>query len=105
MKKETTFKIKVLNDLEEFKRLGTAWFYKTQEVSRRGVPDIVGCFGGTFVSMELKVDSPIDPLQQYTLDRIEKAGGKAWIVTPTTWSAYLKKLKNLVHTQEELKCR
>lgn len=77
------------------KLLQKTWFHKTQELAKRGVPDIIACINGYFVAMELKVDSRVDELQQYKLDKIEAANGAAFVVTPKTWPIVYKKLKLL----------
>lgn len=88
---ETLFKEKVKADLQTFGE--DAWFYKTQEVSRRGIPDFIICLRGEFHAFELKVDSPVEPLQEYTLNKIKKAGGNALVVTPKNWGQIFNILK------------
>src|SRR4051812_35297147 len=49
-----------------------------------GVPDLVGCYEGTFIGLEVKVpghENRVTKLQQSNLDRIEKAGGIAAVVS------------------------
>lgn len=91
-KPETKFKELVIKDL---KTLKNTWFFKSQEVSRRGIPDLILCVNGFFVAMELKVDSDLDALQIYNINKIKEANGWASEVTPKNWKkvfAYLKKL-------------
>jgi len=52
-------------------------------VSVRGVPDLLVCYRGQFIALELKTDAgKLDPLQGYILDNIAKAGGISRVVTP-----------------------
>ena len=81
--------------MTELLTLKNTWFFKTQEVSRRGIPDIIMCVNGFFVAMELKVDSDLDALQIYNINKIKAANGWAGEVSPKNWKktfAYLKKL-------------
>jgi hypothetical protein len=93
-KPETVFKERILKRLEE---LPNTWALKTQERSKRGIPDLLLCMDGLFVAIELKKsdkDDP-DPLQEWNLDCIVKAGGVAITCYPENWVAvfnYLKKL-------------
>lgn len=84
-KPETKFKEKVQAYL---RTLPHCWFYKAQEVGRRGVPDLICCIRGRFVALELKVEGgKIDALQEYTLRQIQsQGGGRSFVVTPTSWS-------------------
>lgn len=42
-----------------------------------GIPDIVACYKGLFVALEVKVDPDEGPTpkQQYTINEIKRAGG------------------------------
>lgn len=94
---ETLFKERVKRDLETLDRI---WFYKTQEVSRRGIPDFIICLRGLFYAFELKVDSPVEPLQQYTLNKIQKADGTALVVTPQNWEQIFNTLKGVKNVRK-----
>lgn len=83
MQPETRFKNRVLGEL---KTLPNAWFFKTQERARRGVPDIILCLNGVFVALELKTDTgKLDKLQDITLKKIAAANGVSCSVSPATW--------------------
>jgi len=61
------------------------WWFKSQEVSKRGIPDIIGVSGGgRFFAIELKKDGSCrpDPLQEYTLGKIRRAGGIGFDLNP-----------------------
>lgn len=90
MKPETKFQNKVLSDL---KKLDNLWVLKTQEKTRKGVPDLLICAKGYFVAIELKAykKNP-DPLQQFELNCIEAARGVALVAYPENWPEIYKKL-------------
>ena len=49
-----------------------------------GIPDIVGCWQGRYVGLEVKTPenrSGATPLQAHTLDQITRAGGIAGVIT------------------------
>jgi hypothetical protein len=105
MKPETTFKVKVMKDLAELGRTIPIYFEKIQSVAVRGIPDLIACIGGHFVAMELKRSSAKprkdEVLQNYKLDKIKKAGGLSFVVTPELWPTILEELKNIA--KKELK--
>ena len=89
-KPETLFKERVLRLLKQVKGV---WVLKTQEVSRRGVPDLLICFRGLFYAFELKSDEyKADKLQEYELNCILKAGGYARVIRPRDYIAVFTKL-------------
>jgi hypothetical protein len=95
MQLETKFKEEVRADLEALqKKYRRLWFYKTQEVAQRGIPDFVICADGLFVALELKAtaDDRAEPLQIYTLGKITQAGGMATLVHPDIWPMVKQKL-------------
>jgi hypothetical protein len=89
---ETRFKEKVLKDLA---LIPQTWVLKTQERSRRGVPDLLVCLKGKFVAIELKVDDEPTMLQAHILKRIHAASGVAFSTTPEEWAAHYAMLKEL----------
>lgn len=69
--------IKVLKQL--FK--DDIWFAKISDRYNKGIPDIVGCIDGLFFGLELKRETgKPSGLQVHTINKINKAGGKACIV-------------------------
>lgn len=98
-KPETKFKEKILPLLRE---LPNTWAEKIQQVSLRGTPDILGCFNGHFVAIELKKDlkelekkDATSILQDYKLEKIRAAGGIAIKVSPEGWDEVYKFLQEL----------
>lgn len=90
---ETQFKKKVMKDLET---LPNCWFYKSQEVGRKGIPDIIMCLNGIFVAIELKRDGKMpDPIQKIVMSHISDARGYAFWTTPTLWENLFPVLKQM----------
>lgn len=93
MKPETKFQNKVLSDL---KKLDNLWVLKTQEKTRKGVPDLLLCAKGRFVAIELKSkNKKPDPLQQFELNCIEAARGVSFVAYPENWIEIYKKIAML----------
>lgn len=49
-----------------------------------GLPDIIGCYQGIFIGLEVKLpgkEHTLTARQAHTLERIRRAGGKAAMVT------------------------
>lgn len=63
-----------------------AYVIKVIAASKKGVPDLVACYKGLFVAIEVKkptTKNNVSKLQQYNLDKINKLGGiglVAWSV-------------------------
>lgn len=52
------------------------YYFKTITNNRRGIPDIIVCYKGYFISLELKSNKgKLSMLQKLELQRIKKAGG------------------------------
>lgn len=93
MQPETRFKNKIRPLLE---RIPGSWWVKTQQVALRGVPDILGVIKGRMVAIELKVgDNKADPLQEYTLEQIRKAGGLAFVAHPKNYRKIVAELEDI----------
>ncbi len=96
-KPETVFKERVLPLLRS---LPHSWWFKTQMIAIRGIPDVIGCLNGTFVALELKRGDDkgkLAPLQGYILRKITAAGGLALECTPENWEEIFGVLKKLGH--------
>jgi Holliday junction resolvase len=76
---EVKVKKKVVAQLKE---LGAYYFYPvTGGYGASGVPDIVGCYRGTFFGIECKAGkNKPTPLQQKNLDSISAMGGVAMVI-------------------------
>ena len=60
------------------------WYFKPQagQYGRSGVPDYIICHLGIFITIEAKADKTKKPtaLQAQCMEKIEAAGGKAYVV-------------------------
>lgn len=66
--------------LQEYILARGAYVIKTIATSRAGVPDLICCYKGQFIAIEVKTKSgTVSKLQEYNLEKIRKAGGKALI--------------------------
>ena len=95
-KLEKTFQARVQRQL---KTLPNTWFFKAAERARVGIPDIIACVNGQFVGLELKRSDKehASPIQAYTLNMIQAAGGYSKVVATETWNEvweYLQRLAN-----------
>ena len=92
-KPETKLKEKELADL---KGLG-AWAEKIQQVGKVGTPDILACYKGVFIALELKsLESELPSRAQVIkLRKVKKAGGFSAIVTPLNWPEIKKEIASL----------
>ena len=71
--------------IDYLKSLGSNCFYYMpvqNGMGQSGIPDIICCIKGRMVALECKATRKNDPtaLQSFALDRIQKAGGVAWVV-------------------------
>lgn len=93
LKPESKFWHKVKKDLE---KIDGCYAFKTQEVGRRGIPDVLGCLNGRFFALELKVGkNKASALQELELRKIGESGAYAAIVYPDGWNQVLMEI--LVH--------
>lgn len=94
IKPETKFKNKIRPLLEN---LPNTAIFKIQQISIRGVPDFLLCVNSKFVALELKKsckDKPT-PLQSHILDKIQLAGGEAYVVCPENWESVFRTLTRI----------
>ena len=71
--------------IDYLKSLGSDCFYYMpvqNGMGQSGIPDILCCIKGRMVALECKATCKNYPttLQAFALDRIQKAGGVAWVV-------------------------
>lgn len=81
-----------------FLKTQPGWWIKTSDRFIAGYPDIIGCFFGNFIAIELKRPGSKGPtpLQQHNMELIKKSGGKA------VWVTSLKEVKELVNKWKDL---
>jgi penicillin-binding protein-related factor A (putative recombinase) len=71
-------------------------FFKIQQRSLRGIPDLIGVINGRFVAIELKVQgNRADPLQMHYLKKIAEAGGLSFVMHPENVEEVLTQLRAL----------
>lgn len=59
-----------------------AWHIKTTGVSLAGCPDILACYRGHFLAIEVKtLVGRVHPNQQRQLELVDHAGGTAFVAT------------------------
>ena len=95
MKPETRFQNRVLRELKQLPR---TWILKTQEKTRKGVPDILLCSSGHFIALELKASEKaiVAPIQRFELGCIQAALGSSFIAYPENWDSVLKAIKSII---------
>lgn len=94
MASEKKFEEKVKKWLKEH----GAWYVKTWSngVQRSGIPDLIVCWKGHFIGLELKAENGRpSALQMHEVEQIWKAGGKAFITRPSDWEEVKKILLSL----------
>lgn len=75
-----------------------AWHLKTisNGYQRAGTPDLIICFKGHFIAVEVKaVDGKATPLQMYTLKKISSAGGTAILLFPDEFDEFKAFMEDL----------
>ena len=92
--KEKQFETQV----KDFLKSKGCWVLKTWSngVQRQGVPDLLVCFDGFFLGVELKNETgKPSALQLWNIDEIRKSGGVALVLYPDQFEDF-KKLIELV---------
>lgn len=81
----------------DLRLLPNTFFEKIQQRTKRGSADIYACINSTFVAIEMKSETNFkpDPLQQYKLDKVVAAGGRAYVACPSNWNKIFHELKTL----------
>lgn len=91
-KPETNLKKRVRSNLEA---LPSSHWFKIQQVVILGTPDILGCYKGTFVAIELKDgDEKPTELQIYNLQMILKAKGLSFVMNQSNFQEIIFALLN-----------
>lgn len=68
--------------------------FKVDQRAMRGVADVIGCYGGRFIALEMKRgELQATPLQQYFLNQVRDAGGFAEVVNEVTRCDVVNRLK------------
>lgn len=80
--KESALRSKIVKSLRAY----SGWWFVTHatQYGTGGLPDIMGCYQGTFFGLEVKLpgkEHTLTERQSHALKSIKKAGGKATMVT------------------------
>lgn len=98
---ETAVQKEVLQALR--KHGGFWWKDAAGPYQQQGIPDIIGCYRGVFVGVEVKrplLGKPT-PMQQQTLEKIRQAGGYAYIATSARDAETLLSVIDMAEGEEE----
>ena len=88
MKKPKPFKIpeqseaQITKSIRYLLKSQGIWHFKNfgGPMSVKGLPDLIGCFQGKFLAIEVKRKSgKVSPEQEVMIDRINRAGGLAFV--------------------------
>ena len=86
------------NQIKKYLKDHGAWFLKTWSngVQRAGVPDLLACYKGKFIAIEVKAENGrASELQRYEVEQIRKAGGIAMILKPSEFDLFKKFFETL----------
>lgn len=86
------------NKVKKYLKDRGAWVLKTWSngVQRSGIPDLLVCWRGYFMGIELKAENGRpSPLQLYEIDEIGKAGGFAIVLYPSGFEEFQLMLETL----------
>jgi hypothetical protein len=95
MVSEANFQKKIIKYLESV----DAYVFKhnASAISKAGVPDIICCYKGLFIGVEVKKDNKSKPteLQKYNLNKINKCGGVGIVLRPDKFELFKELIKGL----------
>ena len=81
------------NILALFRQLPNSWFERVEQQSICGTPDILGCYQGQMVAIEVKTKKGrLSKLQQHKLGKIERAGGLALVLNEDNFFDWYERL-------------
>lgn len=64
--------------------------------TQAGVPDILCCYKGKFIAIEVKAEKGrVSELQKYNIEQIQKAGGVAFVSRPSDFEEFKKILDKM----------
>ena len=62
----------------------------------KGTPDLLVCWRGRFIALELKVGkNTTSELQDYHIDCISESGGVAMVIRPENWESFKMELEDM----------
>lgn len=83
-----------------------AWYLKTfsDGIQRAGVPDLLVCYKGHFIAIEVKSERGVPTqLQLIEIREIKKAGGYAFVIRPSNLDDLIDLLDKIDLVSEKLK--
>lgn len=86
------------NQVKKWLKEHGAWYVKTWGggYQRNGLPDLIICWKGHFIGLELKAENGrASELQKHEIEQIRKAGGIGMILKPSGFEELKKILLNL----------
>lgn len=90
----------IVNDIKKYlKSLDKCFFWKEHGgmYGVAGIPDIICCYRGLFLTFEVKrPDGRLTKLQEKTIKEIQAAGGQAYVVRS------VEEVKNIIQRIEEV---
>ena len=94
MAKEQDYQRKIIKFLEDH----GAYVIKVISASKKGVPDVIACYKGYFIGIEVKTPEKIKnttKLQDYNIKKIRQANGYALVASDTKdLESILKEIDN-----------
>lgn len=92
--KENAFKNKVIKELSSL-NCYIIKYWGGGIYTKSGVPDLLICYDGFFLGIELKTDTGVvAELQTYNIKKIRQSDGIAIILRPKTFKLFLKYLND-----------
>lgn len=86
---EKRFQTKLIKFLEAMGAFVTK--YNANGLSKTGVPDILYCYKGHYVALEVKKEKgKRSDIQQWNINEIRKAGGQAFIIAPQDFTTEMR---------------
>jgi Holliday junction resolvase len=75
--KESKIQSKIIERLNSEK----IYYVKVISASKAGIPDIIVCYNGMFIGIEVKNEiGELSKLQEYNLKKIRESGGKTLVI-------------------------
>ena len=92
---ESNFQKKIIKYLESI----DAYVFKhnASAISKAGVPDLICCYRGLFIGIEVKKDNKSKPteLQKYNINKINECGGIGFVLRPDKFELFKELIKGL----------
>lgn len=87
------------NKIKAYLKEKGAWFIKYwagAQYTKSGVPDLLVCYKGKFIAIEVKAENgKPSELQLYNLRKIEEAGGMSFLLYPRDFDNFKNIIENL----------